>query len=476
MTELEQGFWQAHQRFLKTPLLTEQPHPATANLAELAKEDLLAAYGLLQSLDLQAIDKVLSQQQHIESFKQRFLEVLKHKGRIIIVGCGASGRIAAQIEYWWRMCHPQQQDSLKAVLAGGDVTLIEAIESCEDNPEFARKQMAALQLSKNDSVIGLSASGEAAFIVAALRYAESHTLTKPVLICCNPIDILLERDQNHLAQDAHYEVLSLTVGAMALTCSTRMQATTAITLFLLLALLPEHFRLKKWQSYYKKLDFSSLCSFTEWEAQLFLAKKPVSYHVQSPLALTVLSDLTERAPTFNIPRLMHQEDSDNASQLALVLDDARDALDAWTKLLGRSPQALNFKGFTKTRMDYLLGFNLSQDPFKNAWIVDLKQAFPELFHGLSVIESHFLLRVILVNHSTLAMGRCGFYVGNLMTFLKPANAKLIDRAIRYVQFLAEQKTAKKPDYEQVASILFDIMPRLQPGQSIVLEVLQAIPA
>src|SRR4051812_4491451 len=95
---LETGFWQAYQHFLKTPLLTEQPNPRTQHLSDLAKNDLPAAYALLRQLDLHTIDCVAKKTEAIRNFRQK----AQQAKRIILVGCGSSGRIAMQLEAWAR--------------------------------------------------------------------------------------------------------------------------------------------------------------------------------------------------------------------------------------------------------------------------------------------------------------------------------------------------------------------------------------
>ncbi len=463
-TKLQQDFWQAYERFLKAGLVTEAPNPKTAHLSDLAQKALPQAYEILRELDLHVIDYVAQQTEAIKN-----LQVLcSNAKRVILVGCGASGRIAAQVEYW---CEQSRRGGMvRAILAGGDITLIEAIESCEDNPEFARQQMALVNLGKDDVVIGLSAGGESPFILEALRFAQDKTSAKPILICCNPIQALVERDAHHPVGDSRFETIALVVGEMALTGSTRMQATTAMTLLLILVLIPEQFNLAAWRESYRQVDFQAFCGLTIWEAERFQKDERITYHADSSMALPILADLTERAPTFNIQNLLHA---------SLILDDTKDARDAWQKLLGRSPMALNFESFPKTTMDYLLTFDLSTKAEDSFYKVSLKKAYPEYFDlsrrpGVTAVERDFLLRLILVNHSTLVMGRLGFYTGNLMTSVKPANFKLMDRTIRYVQFLAEQQTGAKPDYKIVANQLFELMPNLQPGESIVYRILAAL--
>jgi N-acetylmuramic acid 6-phosphate etherase len=61
---------------------------------------------------------------------------------------------------------------------------------------------------------------------------------------------------------------------------------------------------------------------------------------------------------------------------------------------------------------------------------------------------HLILKMLLNAHSTLLMGRKGFYQSNIMTWVKASNNKLIDRASRYVQYLGRIESLNW-DYEEV---------------------------
>ncbi len=54
------------------------------------------------------------------------------------------------------------------------------------------------------------------------------------------------------------------------------------------------------------------------------------------------------------------------------------------------------------------------------------------------LSHHSLVKIILNNLSTLIMGRMNRYESNIMTYVKPTNYKLIDRAARYVLILAKE--------------------------------------
>lgn len=90
----------------------------------------------------------------------------------------------------------------------------------------------------------------------------------------------------------------------------------------------------------------------------------------------------------------------------------------------------------------------------------------------SLLE-HLILKMILNIHSTLVMGKLGRYKNNLMTWVKPSNGKLIDRASRYVMHLLEYD-GHVVSYEDVVNNLFKVMPEITSTDSIVLETYKFI--
>ena len=61
--------------------------------------------------------------------------------------------------------------------------------------------------------------------------------------------------------------------------------------------------------------------------------------------------------------------------------------------------------------------------------------------------------MILNTQSTLVMGKMGRYRGNLMTFVKASNAKLVDRAYRYIKVLLDEENIIYND-EQIIELIF----------------------
>lgn len=479
MAKFNENFWQAYQRFLKVALTTESPDPRTADLSSLAQNDVEAALRLLFSLDLEVIQQFKNF--NLAAFKLAINHVLGEGGRVFLIGCGASGRMAMQMEYLWRQEHYNAQ--IKAVLAGGDIALIEAVEGCEDEPAYAIRHLKTLNLSSQDLVIGLSAGGESPFILSAIRYAVPICQAKPWLIYCNPDAELIMRDPQHVLAEGVCENLCLDVGPMALTGSTRMQATTIMTLVLLSAFFNVDHEINLFTAYLKKLPLAALTTFMHWEAQLYQHKHKVLYQVPDIYGLSILADTTERSPTFNVATF--ESDQHNVPALAyMILQDAKERVAAWTQLLLRAPESLNWFELPETNTAYLKSFDLSSQYQADREQVTFtatdiglninyqNQQISIDMQGLSLPLRQLLVRLIMINHSTVVFGRLGFYQGNLMTFVKPSNFKLIDRVVRYVQFLAETRFQQRLDYQAVAYKVLVLRDDWPKEQSIVDAVLK----
>ncbi len=65
------------------------------------------------------------------------------------------------------------------------------------------------------------------------------------------------------------------------------------------------------------------------------------------------------------------------------------------------------------------------------------------------------------------MGRLGRYEGNIMTFVKASNNKLIDRAVRYIDMLLKSKDITL-SYSDLVHALYEMIEKTPPDQSIVM--------
>ncbi len=193
----------------------------------------------------------------------------------------------------------------------------------------------------------------------------------------------------------------------------------------------------------------------------------------------------------------NQNDAARAPSLSYFrLPDASGAEDAWEKILLRPPATIEWDELKAVAgRDRILGFDFSAAALGQRENLvaphalhrfsvtreDDKMKFKlgALEHevdvsGLNPLFEHLFLKTALNMHSTLLMGRYGRYESNVMTWVKPSNYKLIDRAIRYVDYLMQNDSAKSYSYNDICYRLFDEMERLQPGESIVMKTCESL--
>ena len=140
---------------------------------------------------------------------------LRRGGRLIYVGAGTSGRIAAldAVE-----CQPTfNTDRVQFVIAGGPKALASASEISEDDSKAGRDQMSRRKPTKHDVVLGIASSGRTPFTVAAIAEARRRG-ARTIALTCNP--------NSPLERAAHFAIVTQ-VGPEVLAGSSRMKAGTA---------------------------------------------------------------------------------------------------------------------------------------------------------------------------------------------------------------------------------------------------------
>ena len=142
---------------------------------------------------------------------------LREGGRLIYVGAGSSGRLAALDACELPAYFSTGPQTVQYIMAGGPKALASPVEVNEDSEELGKRDIARRRPSRRDVVLGLSASGRTPYVVAALSYARSLG-AKTACITCNPGSPLA------LAVEA---AIVAEVGPEVISGSTRMKAATA---------------------------------------------------------------------------------------------------------------------------------------------------------------------------------------------------------------------------------------------------------
>ncbi len=137
-----------------------------------ATETILSDFADLDTRDTSDVIAALlaSQQQAVEAVQRVHIElgaavdqaaqVLRHgEGRLVMVGAGASGRLAVQdgAEMWPTFGWPSER--LLLSMAGGQKALLHSIEGVEDDADDAGRLVAQAAINASDVVICVAASG-----------------------------------------------------------------------------------------------------------------------------------------------------------------------------------------------------------------------------------------------------------------------------------------------------------------------------
>lgn len=174
------------------------------------------ALALINEENRRALDAVDAALPEIETVCGEMIRAIQNGGRIFYIGAGTSGRLGVLDAAECPPTFGVPQSMFNGILAGGPGCLIRAGEANEDSGENGRKDILEAGVSAGDVVIGLSASGGAAYVVEALRLAEELG-AYPAAIVNNPDTPMSRVARTTILVDSGPEVI---------TGSTRMKAGT----------------------------------------------------------------------------------------------------------------------------------------------------------------------------------------------------------------------------------------------------------
>ena len=387
--ERSEDFLKIAGQFKLGALVTEQSHPVTANLSAVARKDIAAALGLLFQADDDVVKKFreFAASGRAEQVAATVLKAVQGGGKIFFTGCGSTGRLSIMLDSIWRDYWQQQsrrrgdesqtEEKLEtphvvtynendlenrtfSVMAGGDYALIKSVEGFEDFTAFGKKQINDLGVSAKDVVFAITEGGETSFVIGT-AWAGVEAGAKVYFVYNNPDEILCEHVQRsrEVIEDARIEKINLTTGPMAITGSTRMQA-TSIQLCVMTTILEIVAReltsasaknvaaeflatLEEGHATLRSPDFlAQLAKLVALEEKVYRSGFQNNYHANH-LGIDVLTDTTERSPTYCTPPFRKFDDAKAADSWAylFVPNDWTDS--AWKNILKRKPRCVEWE-------------------------------------------------------------------------------------------------------------------------------------
>ena len=206
-----------HSKWQSLP--TEAINPATLAIDKHSAADIID--GMLNE-DRKMLAAVQHEKARITVGVDIITQALRKGGRVVFVGAGTSGRLGVLESAEMPPTFGTSPDLVQAIMAGGKNTVLRAREGIEDNYEEGSRSIARLRPSKQDVVIGVSASGMTQFVRGAFTRAR-RAGSKIIFITCDP------RTELQTFVDL---TIAPAVGPEVIAGSTRLKAGTATKLVL----------------------------------------------------------------------------------------------------------------------------------------------------------------------------------------------------------------------------------------------------
>ncbi len=162
-------------------LRTEQQNSASAGLDTLSALEIARVINHEDHKVAAAVERALPQ---IAQAIDAIADAIRSGGRLIYVGAGTSGRLAALDAAECPPTFNTDPKTVQYVIAGGNKALGHAAEYSEDSGSSGRKDIAKRKPGKKDVVVGVAASGRTPYTLGALEHARKKG-AKTVAVVCN---------------------------------------------------------------------------------------------------------------------------------------------------------------------------------------------------------------------------------------------------------------------------------------------------
>jgi len=198
---------------------TEQRNERSADLSSKSTLEILKIINAEDAGVAVAVGNILPE---VAALVDDIVLAFKKGGRLIYIGAGTSGRLGVLDASECPPTYGIDPGLVQGLIAGGREALTKSIEAVEDDPAAGVAELKALEFSSVDVLVGITASGQAPYVLGALEYAGKLRAITGAISC--------NRDSKTFALVKHK--LYADVGPEVVTGSTRMKSGTAQKLIL----------------------------------------------------------------------------------------------------------------------------------------------------------------------------------------------------------------------------------------------------
>lgn len=194
--------------------VTEARNPATTDIDRLSTLDMLR---VMNTEDERVARAVSAELPAIARAVDRIAERMRRGGRLIYLGAGTSGRLGVLDAAECPPTFSTSADQVVALIAGGDAAISRSVEGAEDDRAAGARDIAALNVTPADNVIGIAASGQTPYVIGGMQEAKQRGAFVASLVCSRPSSM-----------EGWAEVsIAPVVGPEVIAGSTRLKAGTA---------------------------------------------------------------------------------------------------------------------------------------------------------------------------------------------------------------------------------------------------------
>jgi len=193
---------------------TEQRNPVSDRIDTKSTLEILS---IINGEDRKVPLAVASAIGEIAALVDSVVEAFHAGGRLIYIGAGTSGRLGVLDASECPPTYGVSPEMVQGIIAGGTKALTRSVENAEDDPEAGVQALRDIGFCPRDVLVGITASGQAPFVLGALRYAKDLGAAVAAISC---------NQDSATFQHARFRIY-LPVGPEIVAGSTRMKAGTA---------------------------------------------------------------------------------------------------------------------------------------------------------------------------------------------------------------------------------------------------------
>ena len=119
----------------------------------------------------------------IENLIAEVVSKMQHGGRLFYMGAGTSGRLGIVDASECPPTFGVDFGKVIGIIAGGDGAIRKAVEFAEDDEEQGWKDLQTFNITQNDVVVGIAASGRTPYVIGALKKCNEEGISTACVVC-----------------------------------------------------------------------------------------------------------------------------------------------------------------------------------------------------------------------------------------------------------------------------------------------------